>query len=54
MGLIADEVEQVLPEWVVTSPTGYKAITTTGMDALVVEAIREPAEHLPIQRSRNG
>ena len=41
MGLIADEVEQVLPEWVVTSPTGYKAITTTGMDALVVEAIRE-------------
>ena len=41
MGLIADEVEQVLPEWVVTSPSGYKAITTTGMDALVVEAIRE-------------
>jgi len=40
-GLIADEVEQVLPEWVVTTPTGYKAITTTGMDALVVEAIRE-------------
>jgi hypothetical protein len=40
MGLIADEVEEVLPGWIVVSPDGHKAVAAQGFDALVVEALR--------------
>jgi hypothetical protein len=41
IGLIAQEVEQVLPDWVETGPDGYKRVTVRGLEALVVEALRE-------------
>jgi hypothetical protein len=41
MGLIAQDVESVLPEWVDESPNGYKYITERGMTALTVESMRE-------------
>jgi hypothetical protein len=41
MGLIADEVETVFPEWVGTGPGGYKELTLQGFEALVIEALRE-------------
>lgn len=41
MGLIAQEVMDVIPEWVSTSPDGYLELTITGFEALVIEAIRE-------------
>jgi len=41
VGLIAQEVETVLPEWVGTNPEGYKDLTMTGFEALTVEAIKE-------------
>ena len=41
MGLIAQEVEKVLPEWVSYGPEGYKELTVRGFEALTVEAIRE-------------
>jgi hypothetical protein len=41
MGLIAQEVEEVLPEWVDTDPMGYKTLTVRGFEALTVEAFRE-------------
>jgi hypothetical protein len=41
MGLIAQEVEKVLPEWVGADPGGYKSLTVRGFEALVVEAFKE-------------
>jgi hypothetical protein len=40
-GFIAQEYEKVFPEWVTTDKEGYKAIDTTGLDALEVEGIRD-------------
>ncbi|MFN7931260.1 MAG: tail fiber domain-containing protein [Blastocatellia bacterium] len=41
LGLIAQEVEKVLPEWVTDAPDGYKALAINGFEALVIEALRE-------------
>jgi hypothetical protein len=41
MGLIAQEVEKVFPDWVETGPDGYKRVTVRGLEALVVEGLRE-------------
>jgi hypothetical protein len=40
-GVIAQEVEQVFPEWVNTTREGYKTVAMAGFEALVVEALRE-------------
>jgi hypothetical protein len=40
-GFIAQEVEQVLPDWVETGPDGFKKLTIRGFEALAVEALRE-------------
>jgi hypothetical protein len=41
MGLVAQEVEQVFPEWVSTSRSGYMQLTLSGFEALTIEALRE-------------
>jgi hypothetical protein len=41
MGLVAQEVEEVFPEWVDTDPSGYKILTVRGFEALTIEAFRE-------------
>ena len=41
MGVIAQEVEKVFPDWVETGADGYKRVTVRGLEALVVEAVRE-------------
>ena len=41
MGLIADEVEKVFPEWVGTDQNGFKTLTIRWFEALAVEAFRE-------------
>src|SRR5262249_61210939 len=41
MGLIAQEVETVFPEWVSVGPDGYKELTIRGFEALTIEALRE-------------
>lgn len=41
MGLVAQEVERIFPEWVSVTPIGYKAITFRGFEALTIEAFRE-------------
>jgi len=41
MGLIAQEVEKVFPEWVAAGPDGYKELTIRGFEALTIEAVRE-------------
>jgi len=40
-GLIAQDVEEVIPEWVKTDPDGYKRIEPIGVDALMIAAIQE-------------
>jgi hypothetical protein len=44
MGLIAQEAEQVFPEWVKVTPSGEKALGAIGFEGLVVEAMRELTE----------
>lgn len=41
MGLVADEVEEVFPEWVGIDHEGYKNLTVRGFEALTIEAFRE-------------
>jgi hypothetical protein len=41
LGMIAQQVERVFPEWVKTDANGYKALNYEGFEALTVEAIRE-------------
>jgi len=41
MGLIAQEVEKVFPDWVETGTDGFKRVTVRGLEALVVEALRQ-------------
>lgn len=41
MGMIAQDVERIFPEWVGKDTRGYKTITVIGFEALAVEAIRE-------------
>jgi hypothetical protein len=39
-GMIAQEVEEVVPEWVGTDPQGMKTLTFRGFEALTVESLR--------------
>ena len=41
MGLIAQEVEDVFPEWVSKNDEGYLYLQITGYEAVVIEAIKE-------------
>jgi hypothetical protein len=41
VGLVADEVEEVFPDWVGVDSTGYKTLTIRGFEALAIEALRE-------------
>jgi hypothetical protein len=41
IGMIAQEVERVFPQWIDEGADGYKRLTFRGFEALVVEALRE-------------
>jgi len=41
IGMIAQEVERVFPDWVEEAPDGYKRLTIRGFEALAIEALRE-------------
>ncbi len=41
MGFIAQEVEEVFPEWVSRGKDGLKQITATGINLVLVEALKE-------------
>ena len=41
MGLIAQDVEKVFPEWVGVDAAGYRTLTVGGFEGLVAEALRE-------------
>jgi hypothetical protein len=42
--MIAQEVEQLFPQWVDEGADGFKRLTLRGFEALVVEALRELRE----------
>jgi hypothetical protein len=52
VGLVAQDVERVFPEWVSTGPNGYKELTIRGFEALAVEAFRELHAEIGRLRSR--
>jgi hypothetical protein len=41
IGMIAQEVEKVFPDWVSTGKDGYKRLSYRGFEALTVEALRQ-------------
>lgn len=41
MGMIAQDVERVFPQWVGTGPDGFRSLAFRGFEALTVESIRE-------------
>lgn len=41
IGMIAQEVEEIFPDWVDEGGNGYKTLTFRGFEALAVEAMRE-------------
>jgi hypothetical protein len=40
VGFIAQDVEKVFPTWVTNDPSGFKTVTTRGMEAMIVESLR--------------
>lgn len=44
IGMIAQEVEKVVPDWVGVRDDGYKTVTHRGFEALTVEALRQLRE----------
>lgn len=51
-GFIAQEVEDVIPDWVWTAADGYKRVTIRGFEAMTVEALRELKSENDELRSR--
>ncbi len=45
-GFIAQDVETVIPEWVKTGPDGYKSLEKVGVEAVLVEAIKEQQKQI--------
>ena len=41
MGLIAQDVEKVFPDWVSTRENGFKMLTVRGFEAVTIEALRD-------------
>jgi hypothetical protein len=52
MGLIAQEVEKVLPEVVDTDEKGYKAVEYTKIIALLIEAMKEQEKKIDGQQKQ--
>ena len=55
IGMIAQEVEEVFPDWVSEAGHGYKTLTFRGFEALIVEALRElrPEKNAETELLRN-
>ena len=52
VGVIAQEIEEVLPEVVTTRDNGYKAVKYEKIVPLLIEAIKEQQEQ--IEELKNG
>ena len=54
MGLIAQEVEKVIPELVRTDKEGYKAVSYEKLTAVLVEAVKEQQKQNDQLKARVG
>lgn len=54
LGLIAQEVEKVLPEAVSTNSDGYKSVEYSKLSALLIEAIQEQQDKIQALKSRKA
>lgn len=54
MGLVAQEVEPVFPEWVGTDLDGAKNLSIRGFEALTIEAIREIRDQIEALKNAVG
>jgi hypothetical protein len=54
IGMVAQDVERIFPDWVQTGPSGYKSLTFRGFEALTVEAMRELKAENAALRARNA
>jgi hypothetical protein len=54
IGMIAQQVEEVFPEWVGTDTEGYKTLTYRGFEALTVESLRELQSENDRLKAENG
>jgi hypothetical protein len=52
MGFIAQEVEDVFPELVSENHDGYKIINMRGMNAVIVESVKELNDHVDTELSK--
>lgn len=52
-GFIAQEVEQVFPDWVSTDADGYKKIDMSKLDSVIVNAIKEQQEQIETLKRDN-
>ena len=52
LGLIAQEVEKVLPEAIITDETGYKSVDTYPIVAVLVETIKELKKEIEELKSK--
>ena len=53
IGIIAQELEEVLPELVTTRNTGYKAVKYDRIVALLIEAIKEQQKQIDELKSKS-
>ena len=53
IGIIAQELEEVLPELVTTRDTGYKAVKYDKIVALLIEAIKEQQKQIDDLKDKN-
>jgi hypothetical protein len=54
IGFVAQEVREVLPQWVSENGAGYYSVAPSGFEALAVEAIREQQSLIAALQARNG
>lgn len=52
VGVIAQEVEKVLPEIVSTNEEGYKAVDYSKLTPLLIEAVKEQQKHIEMLEQR--
>jgi hypothetical protein len=51
IGMLAQDVEKVFPQWVGEDPQGYKTLTFRGFEALTVEALRQQQKTIDDQQA---
>ncbi|MFH1767957.1 MAG: tail fiber domain-containing protein, partial [Candidatus Omnitrophota bacterium] len=52
MSMVAQEVEEIFPEWIGTDSKGYKTLGFIGFEALTAESIKELKRQIDVLTAR--